>query len=606
MHNIESYSKYLHQLVKEGKYENVLINFRENSSNFTKEEVGNNGYLIADLLRSFKEQGNPLGGLNFLKNYEIDVFKKRDIFLIGLCGWLLHAILKSPEDHAEILSGIVNDAKDFLGKISFLEESNRVLITQLFLRVISYEKKQKPLKVDGLLDLLKKINIKHDKVKNVIASEPYVVAGILDIFRKSNHVERAFGFLKFLSIEINSNTSEQILNSYGWCLYAKLKIEINDEDDDDSDTPFDSLLVDLDVGAEQETGGTLDLHPTNDTLNLISNYIGLFSFASAYSPFSRLFNLSLKAEKQKTNPNWIWMEQFLFPFKGKDLSKKSDSIEIIRGGRPKTVELASDFETWYSYYSLSLLKQKKFQDCIDVVKEALFSIEKFHYNNDLWFARKIALSNKGLGNISQAINEMEEIERRKAEWFIQKELAELYFEGQQNDKAKSIACKGALAHGDKEKKDGLFFLLGQIFRASGEQALAHKHFLLVNLIRNEQGWFVPNRLKIALEETFSEGIKYDDSVILYKELLIVWRANIVKEQILEQDSGRITKVNPQKQIGEIVGKGGGKYFFHFNDFKDNRERIQFNAHVIFAVKEPKGDRPGMNLVACNIKLRPNF
>lgn len=225
------------------------------------------------------------------------------------------------------------------------------------------------------------------------------------------------------------------------------------------------------------------------------------------------------------------------------------------------MEIASDFESWYSYYSLSLLKQKKFQDCIDISKEALFTIEKFHYNNDLWFARKIALSNRGLGNIPQAIKEMEEIERRKGEWFIQKKLAELYFESQQIDKAKSIACNGALGYGDKEKKDGLFFLLGQISKVSGEQALAHKHFLLVNLIRNEQGWFVPNRLKIALEETFLEGIVYDNSATLYKELLNAWRVNTGGGQILEKDSGKITKVNPQKQIGEIVGKGGEKYFF---------------------------------------------
>jgi hypothetical protein len=603
MHNIESYSKYLHQLVKEGKYENVLINFRENSSNFTKEEIASNNYLVADLLRSFKEQGNPLSGLNFLQDYEIDVFKKGDNFLIGLYGWLLHAVLKSPEEPAETIVETVNGAKDFLGKISFLEENNRLLINQLFLKVIAYEKKQKPIKVDGLLDLLRRINIKHDQVKGVIASEPYVVGGILDIFRKSGHVERAFGFLKFLSIDVNSHTSEQILNSYGWCLYTRLKIELNDEDDDDSDTAFDSLLVDLDGGSEQEVTGTLDLHPTNETLNLISNCIGYFSLNSAYSPFSRLFNLSLKAEKQKSNSNWMWMEQFLLPFKGVALNRESDSIDIMRAGRPKTVELASDFESWYSYYSLSLLKQRKFQECIDVSKEALFSIETFHYNNDLWFARKIALSNKGLGNLPQAIKEMEEIERRKGEWFIQKELAELYFDGQEVEKGKNMACKGALGHGDKEKKDGLFFLFGQIFKATGDQSLAHKHFLLVNLIRNEQGWYVPNRLKIALEETYLDGINYESSVVLYRELLNVWRSNGGVDQSLEKDTGKIVKVNGQKQIGEIVGKGGEKYFFHFNDFKESKEKIQFNAQVVFSIKKPKGDRPGMNLVAYNIKLK---
>jgi hypothetical protein len=198
---------------------------------------------------------------------------------------------------------------------------------------------------------------------------------------------------------------------------------------------------------------------------------------------------------------------------------------------------------------------------------------------------------------------MEGIERRKAEWFIQKELAELYFEGQQYDKARSIAFKGALAYGDKEKKDGLFFLLGEIFKVSGERELSHKHFLLVYLIRNEQGWFVPHKLKTALEETFSEGLNYESSSVLYKELLSIWKATSEGQRTLEKDSGKITKVNQQKQIGEITGKGGEKYFFHFNDFKDAKDKIQFNAVVVFAIKAPKGDRPGMNLVAHNIKLK---
>jgi DNA-binding XRE family transcriptional regulator len=605
MHNIESYSRYLHQLVKEGKYENVLINFRDNCNNFNKEEIANNSYLIGDLLRCHREQNDGLGGIEFLKIYEVDVFKLNDNYAINHLGWLLHYILKTADENTKVLDDVVIQSIDFVSKISFLDEKNELLITQLLIKIIGYEKKRKPITVDNLLILLKGINIKHDKVKAVIASDGYIVSGIMDVLRKGGHVERAFGFIKFLGISVDANTPEQILNSFGWYLYSRLKSEINDEEEDDSDAQFDSLLVDLEDSIGNNNQQVVDLHPTNETINLISNCIGLFSLDSTYSPFSKLFNLSLKAEKRKSNPNWAWMESFLIPFKSKSLSLNCDTIDFVKGGKIKTVELASDLETWYAYYSLSLLKQKKFQECIDISKQALFSIEKFHYSNDLWFARRIALSNKGLGNIPQAINEMESIERRKGEWFIQKELAELYFESGDLEKAKNFACKCALSYGEKEKKDGLYFLLGQIFKHNGNTVLAFKHFLLVNLIREEQGWFIPNSLKIALEEIYVEGvIQYDNSVLLYKELLNTWRENSENgNDKFQKGTGKIIKVNGHKQIGSIQGKNGVCYFFHFNDFKDQKHMIKEGVQVYFMVKPPKDDRPGKDHVAYNIKLK---
>ena len=600
MHSIESYSRYLHQLVKEGKFGNVIINFAENSVNFTREEIATNPYLVGDMLKCYKEQGTPSTGLDFLKKYQVDVFRLKDVYAINQYGWLLHACLKNSESNSDGSEEVVNSSMDFLSKISFLEENNRLLINQLFGKIIGYEKKRKPIVVDNLLKLLKSINIKHEQVKSAIVSEPYVVGGIMDIFRKSGHVERAFGFLKFLNVGIDANTPEQILNSYGWCLYSRLKLEMNDNEEDDSDTPFDSLLMGVD---ENNASELPELHPTNETLNLISNCITLFSLDSTYSPFSRLFNLSLKSEKQKPNPNWAWMEEFLSSFKGKPLSNNCDTIQFMKAGKQKTVELASDFETWHSYYSLSLLKQKKFRECIENSKDALFNIEKFHYNNDLWFARKIALSNKGLGNIPQAIKEMEAIEKRKAEWFIQKELAELYFEISDLEKAKEFAIKGALNFGEKEKKDGLFFLLGQIFQKANDKVSAYKHFLLAQLIRSEQEWSVPNKLKLALEETFSEEVTFEKSAPLYKELLKGWKESVANDRShpkKRNDVGKIIKVNSQKHIGMILGNNGDRYFFHFNDFKDPSHNIALNTLVEFKIKPPKGNREGMNWVAFDI------
>lgn len=603
MHNIESYSVYLHQVVKEGKYENALINFRENSRNFSKEEIAENRYLINDLLKCFREQNDPSGGLVFIEEYCVDVFKLGDSFIIGQLGWLYYQYFKGAETFSEKSDVVLLRTIDFLSKISFLEEKNHLLIVQLLKKIIGYEKRLKPISVDNLLSLFKVINIKHDQVKKIIGSDAYVVSGIMDIFRKSGHVERALGFLNFLGVSINDKTPEAIINSFGWCLYNRLKNECINEDDNELDVPFDSLLVELEEARPDLPISFPDKHPTSDTLNLISNYILLFSIDGIYSPFSKLFNLSLKTEKQKSNTNWDWMLNFLAPFEEKSLSNSCESIEFMKAGKPKVVELASDYESWHAYYSLALLKKQKFEQCIEISKRALLSIEKFHYNNDLWFARKIALSNKGLGNIPQAIKELKIIERKKNEWFIQKELAELYFENNEIDQAKFFGCKGALGYGEKEKKDGLFFQLGQVFQGIGASDLAYKHFLLVKLIRDEQGWSIPQKLKAVLEESDFVGKKYENSNLLYKELLITWRQCINESPCAPQKgAGEIVKVNSLKQIGTISGENNTQFFFHFNDFKDDKNAIRVGLHVVFQIKPPKEEGPGKNQVAYNIKI----
>ena len=59
------------------------------------------------------------------------------------------------------------------------------------------------------------------------------------------------------------------------------------------------------------------------------------------------------------------------------------------------------------------MKLGKFQECYDVSKLALETFEKFHYSNDIWFARRIALSKKNLGNSEDAIKELQQILRKK-------------------------------------------------------------------------------------------------------------------------------------------------------------------------------------------------
>lgn len=106
------------------------------------------------------------------------------------------------------------------------------------------------------------------------------------------------------------------------------------------------------------------------------------------------------------------------------------------------------------------MKLGRFQECFQVSKLAIDTFETFHYSNDVWFARRIALSKMNLGRTSDAITELEQVLRRKKDWFIQKELAVLYLEVDKPDKAFSLAIAAINNFGDLEYKVDLLFLLG--------------------------------------------------------------------------------------------------------------------------------------------------
>jgi hypothetical protein len=599
MHTIESYSKYITQLVREEKYENVLINFEENKGNFAPEEIASNSFLINSLLRSYREQRRVLEGIEFLNAYKIDIYELNDRYSVSQYGWLLFAILKSPSEFpVEKVVGAQNAAVDLIGKFKLTDEFFRMLISQLMTKLFLIEKNKDIVTVDLTSKILKSVDIQSEDVKNIIKSDPYLVAFVMDIFRKSRHVERAIGFMKFLGIDVGVDCAEQIVNAYGWALYSKLKLEINDLEDDESEAAFDSLVLDSEGDENSETVQT---HPSSEALNLVYNSIEFYQKDSKYSPFSKLFRLSLKYERKKPNPNWNWIIQFLSKVDRKKLTTACESFQFEKGGKTKTVELASDVETWYSYYTLAALKRKSFDESLQISKEALFTIEKFHYNNDLWLARKIALCNKGLGNIEQAIDEMKRIESRKGEWFIQRELAELYLETSDIESAMSFAIKSALSFGDREKKDGLFFLIGQILTKRGDKVHAFKHFQLSKLIRDDQGWSIPQKLKVALMESEVIGIESDDLNSLYKELLSFWKSNAPENPQTDFLNGEITRLNIEKEIGSILSKENSKsFFFRFKDFKGPKNKLIKGIRVKFRSRPPKSD--GQDWVAFDIRI----
>lgn len=402
--------------------------------------------------------------------------------------------------------------------------------------------------------------------KEQIAGNEYLISDMLTCLRKSSFFEAGFKFLKMYGIEVNGSTKERILSSYGWLLWSQYKAE-NQLNSQEEEYHFED---------EEEDTEAQDFHYSKtELLQKIEKAI-LYLIATKndfnQTLISNLFSVVLKSEKKKAAPNWKLINDFCDQFDPADLSKSCDTIQVERKGQSKDMELASDFENWYAYKTKALMKLSQWEECFNTSKEALENIEKFHYSNDIWISRRIALSKKNLGNTDDTINELESILKKKKEWFIQKELAELYLEKNEIEKAFKLSIDAINNFGPLEFKVDLLFLMGQIHQKKNESELAFKHFTLSKLIRVQEGWNIPQKLYNELSGSSDPEIPISDFNKVKSELNRYWKSfGNTKDlkshgQNLKGKIVRILNDNERGKDGFLENNGTEMYFAISSNF----------------------------------------
>lgn len=389
-----------------------------------------------------------------------------------------------------------------------------------------------------------KQNFQNEEIKN----NKWLIADIITCLKKTNKSRFIHAFLKNFNIQINENTEELILNAYGWYLYDNLKNKLY--------TKYQIIQ---------------NLHyPINLLSKLNSNY--------SYTLISNILREGFKIAREHQKQDYNFTNDFCNLFDRNILSNKCNSFEI----NGKITKQASDKEKWYSEKSKSLFELKKFQECFDISKEALERINNFHNNNDLWFARRIALSKKELGNINEAINDLKVIYKKKRDWFIQKEIAELYYDKNDLDIAFKNAILAINNKGKLEFKIGLIFLLGRILINKNEINLAYQHFLLVKKIREENQWKLPDEL-IAEINSLSINNKYETKQLI-KNLKKYWASFLPKKEIKHGKIKNILHDNERGKDGFIYCNDDIEYYFtiplHINFIDKIKENMEVSFEVI--------------------------
>lgn len=433
--------------------------------------------------------------------------------------------------------------------------------------------------------------------KEEIAQNEYITSNMLYCLRGSGQLDAGFKFIERYDISIDAKQKEMVLNAYGWLLWSKFKAE--------NSSVFDNEDVDQLFEEDDESflNENVDLNK-NEIVQKIEELIAiLLQFNSDFSKniISNLFSIVLKTEKKKAAPNWKMIDNFCSQIDPQVLSKECSNIVTEKRGEKKETELASDFENWYAYKTKALIKLGKWEECFNVSKEALELIDKFHYSNDIWLLRRIAISKKNLGNIDEAILELKSILKKKKEWFIQKELAELYFEKGEFDQSLKTAIESVMAPGPLEFKVDLLFLLGNILNKQEKSDLAFKHFQLSKLLRQEKEWKIPSKLIEVLREFSQPLIPLSDISILIKELRQYWNSFIPKPIKITQEEGKnsalenltgevksILHDNEKGKVGFINSGGKSYYFSTPSTFKLN-SKIKLKSKVVFRVV-PAGGR----------------
>ncbi len=432
-----------------------------------------------------------------------------------------------------------------------------------------------------------------------ISNNQYLIADILTCLRHENFFDAGFLFLSTYGIEINDEASERILTAYGWLLWSKYKAENADGNNnlENERNPFEEKELTESHINFNSTKPAL-LFKIQELIPLLYNQKTEF----ANTLISVLFSIVLKSEKQRPAPNWKLINDFCDEFDPNNLSLECRTIKVERKGKKKDMELSSDKESWFAYKTKALLKLGDWTECFELSKKALASFEVFHYSNDIWFARRIALAKKNLGNSSEAISELKTILSTKKEWFIQKELAELFFEANDIENAFEYAMQAITNFGPLEFKIDLLFLIGNILSLKNENEFAFKHYSLSKLIRQSEGWKINQELYEKLQAFDNPETPLDDIHKLKSELKNYWsnfktnNDNPGASGTMEGVIFKILNDNERGKDGFLKCKNAEHYFsvsanFHLTP------RVEMNTKVLFQLlPSSAGKKPSAKVI----------
>jgi len=199
-----------------------------------------------------------------------------------------------------------------------------------------------------------------------------------------------------------------------------------------------------------------------------------------------LKNIAFKLLKlADNNENWQCVIKWLNKVNPDDLSK-----EYIKSTK------WSDKSQWNYNYFKALLKIGEYEKIISKIDEC---IDEFPQIKEFFFNLK-AKSFKKSERYDDSVKIYEELLKYKKDWWIYKDYADLLLKMNVKDKALKIFYHTATLNKSMKMMVNIYHIIGNLCVELGKDKEALYHFMLSKLIREKEGWTVPEDIRSSIQQ----------------------------------------------------------------------------------------------------------
>lgn len=385
----------------------------------------------------------------------------------------------------------------------------------------------------------------------------WLVTDILHCLRKTKKAKAAVSFFKQnLNMSLSDDVPLMVLSEFAWNIYALLKYE-----------------------------KSIDSYEIIKEAKII---ITKLSVKDNYLLYTKLLFAAAERALQSNPPHASNIVDMLSMVDTAQLSDKPNEMQTKPASdNQKKYQTASDREKYYMLITKALFAEQQYETCIVYCQKALSEIKKMHFGNHVWFRRREAQSLYQLKKTDHAIEIYAKILRMKSDWFIKKELAELYFSIGKYDSAYGLAIDAALDVRNIEYGVDLYLLIADLLYHRKQYDKAIQHYRLVYRIRNDNQWRISDDLITKIKEL----TEYDkDKKLNNRELKKFWQNEREIRNMKQRIKGRITKILHTAPNGDgfITATNGKAYYFKMQWFGNPKPHaIEEQMNVEFVAKQSR-------------------
>lgn len=256
--------------------------------------------------------------------------------------------------------------------------------------------------------------------------------------------------------------------------------------------------------------------------------------------------------------NWPEIEEWLQKLDPDLLDSKSFSMKMPDG---KERQFASPEEEWFSWMIRAKGGQNKPEALLELLEAARKRGISWHYNNDIWFARKEAFALQQLGRKKEAEAILRKLIMQKRDWFLLSDLAEVV---EDRDEALQLMARAALSPGPTHLKVKLFGNIYHLLKQNPKFFIeSNMHLVLITLLRLEKGWSVTSDLDAEIAKSNADLSSVNSSKEAFGQLRSFWQNIAAGSNDIH--FGKIKLIHSNGLSGILTDEDSREYFFSMRE-----------------------------------------